>query len=1002
MFANNHSSFVTLQFAHPAYLTLLSVLPLVVVLAFRSLSGIGAVRLPLAVAARCVVLGLLILALAGLEWRRKTDDQTAIFVVDKSASIPQDLRTQPLEFAAKAAGEMRPGKDRVAIVSFDGSIAVDQLPAADVRCEALSESSKALQTNIAGAVRMAMALFPPDAARRIVLISDGNETTGSVLADASTFATADIPIDVLPLRYNHRNEFMIERLTAPATAALNEPLSLNLIVRSQTTTAARLTIYHNDEAAQLEGGASTTGTIVALEPGMNRFTIPILPQQAGVQRFRAVLQPLNAGDDTLPGNNEGRAFSIVGAANRVLIVHESDSEADGQEASSARVLRDALQKSGMECELVSIENAALDPMSLADCSLVVLSNVSAFAMTDAQQKSLAAYVRELGGGLIAVGGDHAFSVGGYQGTPLENVLPVENDRAKLKFLSLSMVLIIDRSGSMEGEKIGMARSAASGAVRLLSRYDQIGVIGFSDHPGWIHRVSPCVDKLDIMRQIAEIGAGGGTDLYPAIDVAYGALQKVETNLKHVIILTDGQSAPGDFDAIAMRCARAGITISTIAIGQDADFDLLRKMAARCGGRSYVTNSAKPLPQIFAKETILAARSGLVERSFKPALRNAGADPIVAGLAGGTIPSLDGAVVTALKPLAQAPLVRVHDEGTDPILAYWQVGLGRSVAFMSGMWPRWGTNWVAWPGFTKFWEQCARYAARKGTDAAFNVIASTDGESISVVMEGRDLSANDVATMSMAGQTLKPDYSTQPLQVRQTGARRFEAKIAAPDTGLYIANITYRCGSGAQTRTGHVQTGVAVSRSAEFASVSQNDLLLSQLAQSTGGRMLYPDHPEAVFEPWSIRPIESRFPIWEDLVRFALIAFLLDVAIRRLAISPRGVYERLRRMLRLAAGAPAPADAVATTAALKDALHRAQPPKSESSRPARQTHTHTPDFMKSPPTGDHDDFMAMNNDKPVVAPPVAKARKNDDGEAGYASRLKRAKRDALRPLDDKDE
>lgn len=991
--------FIPLRFTHPAYLWLLLLLPVVVLLTRRSLASLGPIRKSLAIGMRCLVLTLLIVALAGAEWVRVTDDQTAIFVLDRSASVPRAQKQAALDFVRSAAEAMRPGKDRVAVVAFDGYPMVEQLADGALHMERPGVGNRPDQTHLAGALRMAMALFPPETARRVVVLSDGNENIGQALAEAGAYTTAGVPIDVAPVRFEHRREMLIERLTAPTTARLEETINLGLIVRSQTPAKARILLYHNDELVDLDPASAQAGYPVSLDAGPNRFTIPVPLRDSGAQRFRAVLRADRTEDDSVLANNEGRAITIVGAAERVVILTEGDEARDGENAESARLLATALRQAGIECEVLTAGDATLDPGFLAGCSLVILSNIPAFALREEQQRALSSFVRDLGGGLIVIGGDRAFSVGGYHKTALEEVLPVETDRAKLKLLSLSMVIVIDRSGSMEGEKIDMARRAATTSVQLLNRLDRVGVIAFDSSPEWIAPLALCENKAKILQNLATIGAGGGTAMYPALEQALAALAPVSSNIKHVVVLTDGQSVMDDFAGQALRFRRAGITISAVAVGPDADRNLLNRLAQVTGGRMYATDSARPLPQIFARETVLASRSGMFEQPFTPQLRGIPGDSVLPGFEQSDFPPLAGYVVTAAKPLAQTPLVRRHEEGDDPILAYWQVGLGRTVAFTSGLWPRWGSQWVEWPGFSRIWAQCVRYASRGAASSEFQVVTHVEGDRARLVIEAQNLSASAMASVGFAGQIVGPSFEPQTLDIRQVGPGRFETQFAVPDPGVYIANLACRHGHGASARSGHLQAAVAIAYSPEFATTRHNETLLTELARRTDGRILSFDHPAAVYEPWSIRPIEARRPVWELLIRLMLIIFVFDVAVRRLAISPTEAIHRARTFLRELAGYPAPSGAAATVATLRDVRAQMQQTLDRITPPPGPVADTEPGALPPRERGSSDADMheTINGveDRPVVAAPRKPTVETGQGEGEYLSRLRRAKQDARR-------
>ena len=992
MSPDNWPSFVSLT--HPGYLAVLAALPLVVLISLRSLAGLGPVRGPLAVTVRCVVVAVLALALAGPEWGRTTDDQTVTFAFDQSDSVPPARQREAITFATQAATGLRTGKDRVATLNFASHPAVDQLPAGQFTTDTLGIPDDARRTDIAAALRLGLALFPADTAKRLVLFSDGNENRGLAAEEADTYAALGIPIDVVPLPYEHAAEILVDHLSAPATATRGEVVNLQLIVRSQTDTTARLLLYHNDQLVTSDSADSS----IDLSAGPNRLSMPIELQSPGVHRFRAVIQPEQAASDSVMMNNAGQAFTIVGDATRVLIVTDprggpDDAGNSDADLTSAETFAAALQEGGIDCDLITLDNLPPDPAALADTSALILSNISAFALGPARLDMISSYVRDQGGGLIVLGGDRAFSVGGYAHTPLDEILPVETGRAELKFLSLSMVIVIDCSGSMVGEKINMARHAAMASVELLSRLDRIGIVAFNDLPFWLVPLQLADNRDAILKRVATLGAGGGTDMYPALQQAFATLAKTDTNLRHIIVLTDGQSEPGPFDALAARCHQNGITISAIAVGPDADRPLLTRIAQQSGGRMYVADSAQPLPQIFARETILASHSGLFERPFTPRLSSEIGEPILQGCTPADIPPLRGHVVAVAKPTAHVPLVRATKDGTDPILAHWQVGLGRAVAFTSGLWSKWGPDWVAWSGFSKLWTQAVRYVARAGNPGELDVETVVRGSVAHVSVSAEHLPVRMQGSLSLAGQVVGPDFGRTSLQLQRTAAGRWEAAFALDRPGTYFLNLPYSYGYGGERRSGVLRTGVVQSYSPEYAALQHNHVALSELARRTGGRLLDLRHPDAVFEPWSIRPVHLRRPFWEDVVRLALVLFLLDVAVRRIAVSPVEVAGRIRRFIHeLAGGRPAEASAV-TLGALRGAKARAQA-GSEAADRARAVDPRASDALSRALGG-------AEADKPIVVPPTRSSRPVATSEGDYMSRLRQAKQRAARSEDERD-
>ncbi len=986
---------IFVDLAHPGYLTALAVLPLMVTLSLRSLAGLGLTRRPIAIGLRCLVITVIVLALAEPEWVRRTDDQTVVFALDESYSVPAARRREALSFIQRAAAGMRPDKDRVAALSFADRASIEQLPRTALVAEHIRGRRDPHRTNIAGALRLGMALFPSDTARRLVILSDGNENSGVAAHEADAYAAQGIPIDVVPLRYEHTAEFLVDQLSAPATAKRDEVIDLQLVIRSQVATTARLMLHRNDRLVDLDPTTPGVGVPIRLEPGPNRFSIPVGLHAPGVHRFRVVVQPDDPAADAIAVNNEGRAFTIVGQAERIAIVTSSTATRGTADAASAAILATALRNGGIDCSLMSVDDLPGDPAALADCSAIVLSNVSAASLGPGQQDMLVSYVRDQGGGLIVIGGDRAFSVGGYAHTPLEDILPVETSRDKLNLLSLSMVVVIDRSGSMAGEKIAMARKAAIGAVKLLSRLDRIGVVAFDSTTEWVVPLQPADDRTAIARRLATIDSGGGTNMYPALEQAESALLGANTSLKHIIVLTDGRSTPGAFEALARDCARAGITISAIAIGPDADRPLLARLARLGGGRTYVADSARPLPQIFARETVLASRSGLYEHPFTPKLLPAIDERIMVGFDAPNIPPLHGHVVTAAKPTAQISLVRPTADGADPILAYWQVGLGRTVAFTSGLWPQWGPQWVTWPGFGKLWTQAVRYVARVGNPGDLEVETTIKNGAAHVSVSAEHLPMRAQGSLTVAGQIIGPDYSAAPLPLQRTAAGRFEAVFPVDAPGTYLLNMPYGYGDGENVISGVLRTGVVQSYSPEYRTLQHNETTLAELARRTDGRMLSLEYPDAVFEPWSIRPVQLRRPFWEGLVRLAMALFLIDVAVRRIAVTPTEAVERFHRFLHELGGPRPEADSVATLGALRSAKAQIHADGQPAAGPLTEARARSADRNRI----DSDEsgspvraFNAAGPDKPAAGTP-GKPQSAATSEGDYTARLLRAKRRA---------
>jgi hypothetical protein len=454
--------------------------------------------------------------------------------------------------------------------------------------------------------------------------------------------------------------------------------------------------------------------------------------------------------------------------------------------------------------------------------------------------------------------------------------------------------------------------------------------------------------------------------------------------------------------VISKMKKYGITCTTVALGAPPHTDLgaARKLAKQTGGTAYDTQKYSELPKIFIKESRIVRRSLINENPFTPQLVSA-LPTTVAGLAGEPIPQLGGYVVTTAKPLAQVPLVRQAEQNeADPVLAHWQVGLGKTVAFTSGMWPSWGADWAEWPKFSKFWAQLVRWCSRQPAAAAFDVSTSVQGGKGRIRIDALDKNTAAINFMNIEGMLVRPNHESHPLQLTQTGPGTYEGEFDARAAGSYVANFKYDVGRGADAISGSLQTGLSVAFSPEYRELETNEALLSEIAQRTGGRVLSPTDTTAAFDTTSLTPAEARRPIWEYLVRWMLLLFLLDVAVRRIAINPIEIARKVRRFIGELAGKRQPAEASAavlstlkgTRERMRDDLAASEKPSDAGPAPDRSARyqPQVPDKQATEQLSQALDG-ASELETPVVARPTKK--KTQTSEADFTSRLLQAKKRA---------
>ncbi|HEX8183243.1 MAG TPA: VWA domain-containing protein, partial [Blastocatellia bacterium] len=502
-----------IEFTNPLALVLLALIPLALYLARHSLANLSRARGAASLCARILILSLLVMSLAGLRIRTTSRDLALIFLIDVSASVAQDTRASVIDFINSEVERAGP-RDYLSVVAFGREPSVELAPTrkealADWRLAEISSNPPRDYTDIAAALRLAAALAPEDASARLVLISDGNEnleraTEEAQLLQASGIEVFTRAIETTTERAPSQGEIAVRDLVAPETLAEGEAFDLKVTVDSTRDTEAVLRIYRNDSVAA-EREVHLVGS------GENIFVLPQRADQKGFYSYRAEVEAIQS--DTFVQNNSREAFAMVEGRPKTLYVYGDPRPSPA----IARVL-------GEGSFLADVRPAASVPTTLAgfqDYDLVIFDNVPASSLTTAQMKMVASYVRDLGGGFIMIGGDQSFGPGGYYKTPIEEALPVSLDVRQKKHLpSLAIALVIDKSGSMSGEKLELTLEASSATVNFLSERDSVGVIAFDSEPYPVVSLTKVEDKKSIINQIQSIQALGGTNMYPGLKMAY--------------------------------------------------------------------------------------------------------------------------------------------------------------------------------------------------------------------------------------------------------------------------------------------------------------------------------------------------------------------------------------------------------------------------------------------------------------------------------------------------
>jgi len=863
----------------PAWMWLALVVAVMLPLSLRRLTALEPVRRALAIGVRCLLILLLVLCLAGVEHVQRNDDLTVIFLMDRSHSV-RDFDEVQGQFMREATRGV-PADDRVAVIDFARQAYLQQLPMRGglfLEASRLGAMSGPDQTNVAAALRLAMAMFPHDTSKRIVLMSDGNENAGDALTEARRARADGIPIDVMPLTYQRRNEVYFERMLAPTYAEPGEQVPLRMVLRTSRAVTGSIAVYHNGQVVELPAEHAR----VRLQPGSNTLFMKLPIRATGPQTYEAIFRPDDDSMDTVALNNRANAFTFVSGASRALIV---STDPDGD-----RPLADALRSEGVQVDLKTADElGAFDLLQMMSYATIVLSNVPATTFTQEQQEQLAVYVKDMGSGLIMLGGDEGFGAGGWIGSPIEDIMPLSFEVKHKRVIPRgALVLIMHSCEVPRGNYWG--KEMAKKSVDTVSTQDYVGVLAYSYSPGgenWEVPLDLNSNRAAVKARIDRMQIGDMPDFDSTMRMAYRELtagRGRDAAQKHVIILSDGDASPPGRGLLS-QYANANITVSTIAIGwgQHVMEQTMRDIARATKGRYYPARNPRELPQIFVKESKVVRRPLIVEEPFRPQLLHAHSE-LTLGLDTDqeALPPLGGMILTSPRedPNVLIPIVRVTKDGEDPVLAHWQVELGKTVAFTSGFWPRWGTAWTPWPRFAKFWAQIVRWTMRQETPANFDTSTRIEGSRGRIVIDALDKDASYLNNLALQTRLVGPENQPVPLRFSQTGPGKYEASFDVDVAGQYLANVQV---SGPTGYLGTIRTGVSVPFSPEYRDLSPNEGLLQQIAEVSGGRWLDGLADAGKVFRHDLPPSEARRPAWEWMLAWLVLpAFLLDVAVRRLA------------------------------------------------------------------------------------------------------------------------
>ena len=876
---------------HPEWLWGLLLLP-VLMLWSRSRLMSEPRRTLLALGLRSLAWTLVLLAAADVHRVQRSDNVATIVILDRTQSIPeaeQQAALDALVLAASNDPERQP-EDRLGVIAVGADPAILEMPVVGGQVRVPLEPTRRDATDLGAAVATALSILPDDARARLVLASDGVDTEGNFGESVARSSAAGIPIDVYPIRHQRNAEVRVESVAAPTKVRPGQRSPVRIAVLAQKPTAGVLRLFRSGIEIDLDPSAPGLGLSVQLPEGRSVWETPQNFEGGGTVSWRAVFEPSSSQSLDRPENNVGTALTFVEGEGRVLLIETSR---DG-----AGPLAEALRASGLQVFQQSPEAAGSDLASFAGFDLVILSNVPRWAFTDAQDAALSRAVTELGVGLLTVGGNRSFGAGGWLGSELADVFPLDCQPPQTKELPGGAIAMVMHSCEMpEGNYWG--RRVAEAAIETLHPNDFVGMVEFDwdafrgddENSGcvWVLPMQRVGDRKSAFAATAALTYGDMPDFDPSMELAIAGLAETPVAMRQIIVISDGDPSPPTQRTIAEANANR-VQITTVMVGGHGsrqDQVAMEATAIATGGRFFKVDDPQNLPAIFIREARRISRSLIQEGlSVTPSMQR--------GLVGGpldglsSLPPVRGWVLTGTRG-GTASLGSGLDTGEDepdPLVAWWAAGAGRSVAVTTDAGRVWANDWVNWPEYDRFWEQLARWAMRPGQSREIALRTDRKGERAVVEIEAVD--DNPAALLRrFEAVAVGPQGQRISLKLRQVGPRRWRGEFPLRDEGSWFVSAAGR--RPGESSVDRVLGAIDMPYPEEFRALQDNTAVLERAARQTSGRVL--TGSESLFTRDGLSRRQARLPVWDVALILAAVVFLFDVAVRRLALDWSSLLRR---------------------------------------------------------------------------------------------------------------
>ena len=872
----------TLEVSDTRALLLVGVIPLLLFGVGRSFADLPWQQRILSFILRAAFFCSLALGLARPEETEKSSKVCTVVLVDVSMSVGDAALEKFTDRLVQLDGA-RASDDELKLVGFGRDAATIDLKRDEkgrLMPPALAElrgADPGGATNIEAAVNLAAAWTRSDCLSRYLLFTDGIETRGNALSAIGMATKRGVLVHGSLLTEAPPQDVAVVDLRVPPGVRTGEPFDIRVKFSSTAASRGELRLYQGEMINGLDGVRQ-----VELPAGGHTETFRSVVRVPGDVAYRVEFVP-EAKDHLAENNHIATAIEVPGPP-RILLVDRKPRQ--------ATYLAQALVSQQLD---VDVRGPSAMPQSQAELNqfqFVILSDLARKNVTRGAEALLRSYVYA-GGGLLFSGGEAGFGPGGWQGSSLEKILPVRMDAHKEREVpGVAMALVIDRSGSMTGLPLAMAKEACNATVGVLDGNDLLEIIAFDSRPKRFVSMQPARYSARIKNAVATILPGGGTEIFNSLDMAYQDLAAVEARKKHIILLTDGNAGSDGLYELASAAFAEGITVTTVGLGGGVNRALLSMIAESGGGRFHAAEEPSKLPRIFTRETELISKKAALDDWFPVGLVRSAA--FLKGVGIGAAPLLRGYTSTQLGP-APSELILVSDRG-EPILARRPVGLGWTLAWTSDMKSRWATDWLKWSQFGRFIAQLVREHQKTDDTEVRPMSVEVVGDELIATLEVFDAAENFDNTLRsslqvrlVGGEEKKKaqedPQAPEPILFQHVAPGLYQARTRLDAFGSYAVKAVHKRATkeGSLRAAGVSFASVSRPYPEEYRDLTPRPLILKSWAQSGSGK--FEPSPKEVWDAQG-HSVESKKARQNDFILLALVLFLLDLLVRRVRLFDR--------------------------------------------------------------------------------------------------------------------